>query len=102
MSQAHALTTRSAIRRLLCGAVLLACGASQALELNEATEAQLDGLRGLGPSSTARILQAREAGPFQSWADFMTRVKGIKPATAAKFSAQGLTVQGATYTPESK
>jgi len=97
MLQAFAPTTRSVIRRLLCGAALLACGAARALELNEATEAQLDGLRGLGPSRTARILQAREAGPFQSWADFMARVKGIKPATAAKFSAQGLTVQGAPY-----
>jgi competence protein ComEA len=91
-----------AIRHLLCVAVLWAGGAVWALELNEATEAQLDGLRGLGPSSTARILQAREAGPFVDWADFFARVKGIKPATAAKLSAQGLTVQGAPYTPESK
>nr|WP_315464134.1 helix-hairpin-helix domain-containing protein [uncultured Rhodoferax sp.] len=102
MPQTLVSTTRTMIRRLLCGTALLACGASQALELNEATEAQLDGLRGLGPSSTARILQAREAGPFRNWADFMARVKGIKPATAAKFSAQGLTVQGAPYTPEAR
>lgn len=68
-----------------------------ALDVNAATEAQLDGLRGLGPSQTARILQARENGPFTSWADFMGRVKGIKASTATKLSAQGLTVGGAPY-----
>ena len=68
-----------------------------ALEVNDATEAQLDGVRGLGPSQTARILQARETGSFTSWADFMARVKGIKAPTATKLSAQGLTVGGAAY-----
>lgn len=88
------------LRPVACAAALLACNLAHALELNTATEAQLDGLRGLGPSSTARILQAREAGGFQSWADFMARVKGIKPATASKLSAQGLTVNDTPYTPE--
>jgi competence protein ComEA len=65
---------------------------AQALEVNTANEAELDSVRGLGPSSTARILLAREQGPFKDWADFMQRVKGIKPATASKLSATGLTV----------
>lgn len=76
----------------------LAFTTAHALEINRATEAQLDGMRGLGPSSTARILQARETGPFLDWRDFMARVKGVKPATAAKLSGQGLTVNGAAYT----
>ena len=100
----HATLSDLPLRRwlsLTCSLVaLLACSLAQATELNTATEAQLDGLRGLGPSSTARILQAREAGVFHNWADFMARVKGIKPATATKLSAQGLTVNGAPYTPE--
>lgn len=100
----HATFSYSPLRQWLRRAgslvVLLACSMAQATELNTATEAQLDGLRGLGPSSTARILQARGAGVFQNWADFMARVKGIKPATATKLSAQGLTVNGAPYTPE--
>jgi competence protein ComEA len=78
------------------------CGHALALDINTATEAQLDGLRGLGPSSTARILQARAAGSFTSWGDLMARVKGIKPATAAKLSAQGATVQGQPYTAEAR
>ena len=83
---------------VLLTASLLFSLSGWALEVNDATEAQLDGVRGLGPSQTARILQAREAGPFTSWADFMARVKGIKAATATKLSTQGLTVGGAPYT----
>ena len=73
-----------------------------ALELNTANEAELDSVRGLGPSSTARILMAREQGLFKDWGDFMQRVKGIKPAAAAKLSATGLTVNALPFTaPES-
>jgi competence protein ComEA len=100
MRSRFAVAAHTWSHRLVCGAALMACGVAQALELNQATEAQLDGLRGLGPSRTARILQAREARPFLHWADFMARVKGIQPATAAKLSAQGLTIQGASYAPE--
>lgn len=87
------------------GGVVLALGVfghAMALEINTATEAQLDGLRGLGPSSTARILKARSAGSFTGWSDLMARVKGIKPATAASLSAQGATVQGQPFTPEAR
>jgi competence protein ComEA len=66
-----------------------------AVDVNTATEAQLDSVKGLGPSSTARILQAREAGPFKDWKDLMARVKGIKQGTAHKLSNAGLTVNGA-------
>ena len=84
--------------RIAVFTLLLALSASSfALEVNTASEAELDGVRGLGPASTARILQARETGAFKDWADFMKRVKGIKPATAAKLSEAGLTVDGAAY-----
>lgn len=88
---------RRARALLLLTSGLLLSLSGWALEVNNATEAQLDGLRGLGPSQTARILQAREAGPFKDWSDFMARVKGIKAPTATKLSAQGLTVGGAAY-----
>jgi competence protein ComEA len=68
-----------------------------ALEINSANEAELDSVRGLGPSATARILAAREQGQFQSWADLMRRVKGIKPRTAAKLLDNGLTVNLQPY-----
>jgi competence protein ComEA len=79
----------------LCCAVSLSVFA---LEVNTANEAELDSVRGLGPSSTARILVAREQSLFKDWGDFMQRVKGIKPATAAKLSASGLTVNELPFT----
>ena len=63
-----------------------------ALEVNQATEAELDGLRGLGPAFTRRILAERSLRPFADWPDFMRRVSGMGDVTAQKLSAQGLTV----------
>jgi competence protein ComEA len=64
-----------------------------ALEVNHATEAELDGLRGLGPAFTRRILSERDIRPFTDWPDLMRRVSGMGRLTAQKLSAQGLTVQ---------
>jgi competence protein ComEA len=64
-----------------------------ALEVNHATEAELDGLRGLGPAFTRRILSERDIRPFSDWPDLMRRVSGMGGVTAQKLSAQGLTVQ---------
>lgn len=93
-------------RRLRHALVLALCaaGASLALavEVNTATEAELDSVKGLGPSQTARILQAREKGLFKDWADLMTRVKGIRPATAEKLSVNGLTVNDQPFTGTAK
>lgn len=80
----------------LCCALSLS---AWALEVNTANEAELDSVRGLGPASTARVLKARESGPFKDWADLMQRVKGIKPALAAKLSGAGLTVNQQPYAP---
>ncbi len=81
----------------MCAFSVLISASAWALDVNSATEAQLDSVKGLGPSSTGRILQAREAGPFKDWADFMARVKGIKGSAASKLSAEGLTVNGAPF-----
>ena len=68
-------------------------------EINQATEAELDSVKGLGPASTARILQAREQAPFKDWSDFLRRVKGFKTHAAARLSEAGLTVNGAAFEP---
>jgi len=73
-----------------------------ATDVNQANEAELDSVKGLGPASTARILKAREKGPFKDWADFMQRVKGIKPAIAKRLSDAGLTVNGQAFAAESQ
>jgi len=87
------------LHRLLTTALagLLAAAPLGATEVNQATEAELDSVKGLGPASTARILQAREQAPFKDWADFLRRVKGFKAATAARLSEAGLTVNGEAF-----
>lgn len=66
-------------------------------EANLATEAELDNVKGLGPSSTAHIMKARTQAPFTDWPDFLKRVKGFKPTKAEALSNAGLTVNGASY-----
>jgi competence protein ComEA len=88
------MTPAALKRACLAVALLVFASACTALEVNTANEAELDSMRGLGPDSTARILKAREAGPFADWPDLMRRVKGIKQAAAQKLYSQGLTVNG--------
>ena len=68
-----------------------------AVDVNKASEAELDGIKGIGPVTTKQIVSERKKGEFKSWEDFVTRVKGVGDKNAAKFSAEGLTVSGATY-----
>ena len=70
---------------------------AQTLDIAQARDLDLDGLRGLGPSTTRRILQERERQPFQDWRDLMRRTPGIGPKKAAQLSAQGLRVQSQPY-----
>lgn len=68
-----------------------------AVDVNKATEAELDGVKGIGPVTTKLILSERKKGEFKNWDDFVARVKGVGEKSAAKFSSEGLTVSGATY-----
>lgn len=68
-----------------------------AVDVNKATEAELDGIKGIGPVTTKLIISERKKGEFKNWDDFATRVKGVGDKSAAKFSAEGLTVSGASY-----
>ncbi|MFM7802271.1 MAG: ComEA family DNA-binding protein [Limnohabitans sp.] len=76
-----------------CLLLVLLCPA-QALDVNQASEAELDGLRGIGPPFTRRLMAARAQQPFQDWSDLMQRVSGMGPRVAQSLSDQGLTVQG--------
>ena len=73
--------------------VLCMCSPVWALDINLASEAELDGLRGLGPAFTRRVMAERDIRPFTDWPDLMRRVSGMGRLTAQKLSAQGLTVQ---------
>lgn len=78
-------------------AAMFLVAAFAAVDVNKATEAELDGIKGIGPVTTKLIISERKKGEFKSWDDFVTRVKGVGDKSAAKFSAEGLTVSGAKY-----
>ncbi len=76
---------------------LLGLPALAAVDVNTAPQEDLVAIKGVGPSTSARIVEAREARPFADWQDFIQRVRGIGPLTARKLSEQGLTVNGRRF-----
>lgn len=79
-------------------AMLYASVAFAAVDVNKATAAELDGIKGIGPVMSKRILDERKkSGEFKSWDDFINRVTGVGEGNAAKYSAEGLTVGGASF-----
>lgn len=78
---------------------LCVAGSASALELNQANEAELDALRGMGPSLNRRVREARAQRAFSDWNDLQQRVSGIGAHKARAFSEQGLTVQGQPFSP---
>ncbi len=80
-------------------AALMATTAMAAVEVNKASEAELDSIKGVGPATSRVILAERKKADFKNWQDLMVRVKGIGDARATKLSEQGLTVAGKGYEP---
>lgn len=78
-------------------AMLYAAASFAAVDVNKASAADLDGLKGIGPAISTRILDERKKGNFKDWPDFIERIKGVGEGTAAKFSAEGLTINGDTF-----
>ena len=78
-------------------AMLYAAAAFAAVDVNKATAAELDGIKGIGPAISTKILDERKKGSFKDWNDFIERVKGVGEGNAVKFSAEGLTVNGAGF-----
>lgn len=83
----------------LAAAALLCATHAFAADVNKATEAELDGVRGIGPAMSKRILDERKKGNFKDWNDLVERVKGVGPANAERFSKEGLTVNGEAFKP---
>lgn len=77
--------------------LLYAAVAFAAVDVNKATAAELDGIKGIGPAVSTKILDERKKGNFKDWNDFISRVKGVGEGNAAKFSSEGLTVNGAGF-----
>jgi competence protein ComEA len=76
---------------------LFAAAAFAAVDVNKATQADLDGIKGIGPAIATKIMDERKKGSFKDWQDFIERVKGVGEGNAAKFSAEGLTVNGSGF-----
>ena len=94
-------TAHRALRRAL-GVLLLSAGLgvaappARAVDINQATAAQLEGVRGIGPSTAEIIVRERErGGSFESLDDLTERVRGIGQKKAQALQAAGLTVGAA-------
>ncbi len=86
------------IKKLLATVLtLFAAVAFAAVDANKATQAELEGVKGIGPAMSAKIVDERKKAPFKDWNDMVERVKGVGDGNAAKFSTEGLTVNGATF-----
>ena len=89
---------RGVLRSLFSGVVtLMLCHSALALDINQANEAELDSVKGMGPVLSAKLLKARSQGAFKDWQDLMQRVSGIRHNKAQQFSEQGLTVNGQAF-----
>lgn len=85
------------LKKLLLILAALAATTSLALaavDVNKATQAELESVKGIGPGIAGRILDERRKGPFKDWSDFEGRVKGVGEKNAARYSEAGLTVNG--------
>jgi competence protein ComEA len=78
-------------------AMLYAAASFAAVDVNKATAAELDSVKGIGPSISAKIIDERKKGNFKDWDDFISRVKGIGEKNSAKFTEAGLTVNGSGF-----
>lgn len=78
-------------------ALLFSLSSFAAVDVNKANAADLDGIKGIGPSLSGKILKERNKGNYKDWPDLMHRVSGMGEKSSAKFSAQGLTVNGSGF-----
>lgn len=77
--------------------LITAAMTSATVDINQATVADLDSIRGIGPAVSARILDERKNGQFRDWNDLITRVKGLGRGNAARLSSEGLNVNGVAF-----
>lgn len=81
-------------------AALLAFAATAvfaAVDVNTASQADLDSIKGIGPGTSSKLIEQRKSAKFKDWADLIQRVPGIGDKRATKLSAEGLTVNGAAF-----
>lgn len=86
------------LKKILAAVALLSAAACfAAVDVNKASAAELDSIKGIGPSTSTKILDERKKGAFINWNDLVERVKGVGEGNAVKFSKEGMTVNGETF-----
>ncbi len=87
------------LKKILAALVMMYAAVSfAAVDVNKATAAELDAIKGIGPAISAKILdEKKKGGSFKDWDDLIKRVKGVGEGNAVKFSSEGLTVGGESY-----
>jgi competence protein ComEA len=86
----------------LCIALGLSLGAlsAAAVEVNTASQSELESVKGIGPAYAKAIIDERtKNGPFKDADDLAARVKGIGPKSVVKLQAAGLTISGTKKPP---
>jgi competence protein ComEA len=81
---------------------VFALNAYAAADVNQASQAELETVKGIGPGLSGKIVKARESGQFKNWGDLVERVGGIGANNAGKLSQAGLTVAGSVYDGQAK
>jgi competence protein ComEA len=87
--------------RRLAGSVVLAASLglaafdAGAVDVNSASQSQLEDLRGIGPKTAASIVnERRQGGAFLSFEDLSGRVRGLGDKRLTRLRAAGLTLGG--------
>ena len=83
------------LKRLLVALLAFFALSVFAADANNASQADLEAIKGIGPAIATKIVDERKNGAFKDWPDLITRVKGIGDKNATKLSSAGLTVNGA-------
>ena len=63
-------------------------------DLNDATRAEVEAVRGVGVELAERLLAARASGRFLDWRDAQRRTKGLGKRALAGFSEAGFHIGG--------
>src|ERR1700733_12055318 len=85
---------RTMFKRILVALLAFFAFSVFAADANNASQADLEAIKGIGPAIATKIIDERKNGAYKDWPDLITRVKGIGDKSAAKLSAGGLTVNG--------
>jgi competence protein ComEA len=82
---------------LLLSLLLFSAATFAMVDLNKADVVALDGVKGIGPGLSTRILDQRQQREFSDWNDFIARINGMGRKKAAALSREGLTINGEAF-----